>query len=194
MDFDVNNLIDFKPIKSIKTYQEKDIEPSQLDSFLPSFDYSKQRTYTFNSLINEVTVFDAASYILKQKGGMTTMKLHKLLYYCQAWSLVWDDAPLFNESIEAWANGPVVKDFFSFHRGSYTIDRVTIGNSDNLSNKQKETIDSVLEFYGGKISQWLIELTHLEEPWKAARVGLGPTDRGNRIISLESMAQYYSSL
>ena len=50
------------------------------------------------------------------------MKLQKLVYYCQAWSLVWDDMPLFESRIEAWANGPVVLDLYYRHRGQYWID------------------------------------------------------------------------
>lgn len=30
------------------------------------------------------------------------------MYYAQAWSLVWDEKPLFPERIEAWVNGPVL--------------------------------------------------------------------------------------
>ena len=37
-------------------------------------------------------VFDTAKYILEQLGSMSTMKLQKLCYYSQAWSLVWDDS------------------------------------------------------------------------------------------------------
>ena len=55
-----------------------------------------------------VTVFDVVRFILEQKGSTTAMKLQKLVYYCQAWSLVWDEQPLFKERIEAWVNGPVV--------------------------------------------------------------------------------------
>ena len=40
------------------------------------------------------SVFDTAKYILEKCGTMSTMKLQKLCYYSQAWSLVWDDAPL----------------------------------------------------------------------------------------------------
>lgn len=42
-------------------------------------------------------VFDTAKYILEKSGKMSTMKLQKLCYYSQAWALVWDDAPLFDE-------------------------------------------------------------------------------------------------
>lgn len=33
-------------------------------------------------------IFDTARYILEKEGQMSTMKLQKLCYYCQAWSLV----------------------------------------------------------------------------------------------------------
>jgi uncharacterized phage-associated protein len=33
------------------------------------------------------------------------LKLQKLLYYSQAWHLVWEDTPLFTARIEAWIDG-----------------------------------------------------------------------------------------
>ena len=139
-------------------------------------------------------VFDIAAYILERMGAMTTMKLQKLVYYSQAWSLVWDEKPLFEEDIEAWANGPVVRDLFDYHRGMYEISSIPIGNSRLLNQVQQETIDAVLDYYGNKPSQWLIELTHMEYPWIEARKGLLPLERGNRVIPLDTMADYYSSL
>ncbi|MYB93822.1 DUF4065 domain-containing protein [Candidatus Poribacteria bacterium] len=127
-------------------------------------------------------------------GAMTTMKLQKLAYYSQAWSLVWDEAPLFEETIEAWANGPVVRDLFDYHRGSYEISSMPIGNPRLLNQVQQETIDAVLEYYGDKPAQWLIELTHMEDPWVQARKGLPKLERGNRVISLDAIADYYSAL
>ena len=57
-------------------------------------------------------VFDVAKYILEKQGSMTTMKLQKLVYYSQAWSIVWDEKPIFAERIEAWASGPVVRELW----------------------------------------------------------------------------------
>ena len=51
------------------------------------------------------TVHDAAAYILAEQDKMSTMKLQKLLYYCQAWHLVWEEEPLFDAEFQAWANG-----------------------------------------------------------------------------------------
>ena len=52
----------------------------------------------------------------------------------------------------------------------------------------------MLGYYGDKSAQWLIDLTHSEEPWKQARVGLAPGERGNREITHAAMADYYSGL
>lgn len=143
-----------------------------------------------------VSVFDVANYILSKEGRCTSMKLHKLLYYCQAWSLVWDDVPLFPQSIEAWANGPVVRDLFALHRGKFELSPldITIGNPDHLSLEQKDTIDHVLAFYGNRTPQWLINQTHAERPWQISRRGLAQDERGHSEISLEDMRDYYSSL
>jgi uncharacterized phage-associated protein len=141
-----------------------------------------------------ISVFDVAKYILKKSGTMTTMKLQKLVYYCQAWSLIWDDEPLFKEKIEAWANGPIVRALFNKHRNMFKISSISKGSISKFSVDQKETIDSVLKYYGKKDSQWLSELTHNEDPWKNARNGLSPGERGDREITHASMMEYYSGL
>jgi len=43
-----------------------------------------------------VSVHDVTGYILDDR-TMTGLKLQKLLYYSQAWSLVWDGVALFEE-------------------------------------------------------------------------------------------------
>lgn len=139
------------------------------------------------------TALDVAEYILKQKGPITAMKLQKLVYYSQAWSLAWDDRAIFSERIEAWANGPVIPDLFANHRGKFIVETVG-GNSDALSKEEKETADAVIEGYWDKTSQWLSDLTHMEDPWKEARVGLPDTERSNREITLDALHQYYSGL
>lgn len=122
------------------------------------------------------------------------MKLQKLLYYAQAWSLVWDECPLFTEKIEAWANGPVVPDIYRDHRGLFLIESWSTGDAKRLDTEQQLTINSVVNFYGEKTAQWLSDLTHREKPWLDARRGLDPSDRGSEEITLDSMAEYYGSL
>lgn len=144
-----------------------------------------------------VSVFDVAAYILKKqpkKQSITAWKLQKLVYYCQAWSLVWDEQPIFKEKILAWANGPVVKELYQLHKGQFLVEKLSKGNSKNLSEKQKDSIDHVLKAYGEKTAQWLSDLTHMEEPWIEARRGLNPGERGEVEIKLSTMHEYYSSI
>jgi uncharacterized phage-associated protein len=141
-----------------------------------------------------VNVFDVAEYILQKCRPMTAMKLQKLVYYCQAWSLVWDEKPLFPEKILAWANGPVVYELFKCHQGKYSVSTLGKGNLEKINGPQEATISAVLEAYGDKTSQWLSDLAHLEEPWKTARKGLPDNLRGFNEITLDSMMEYYSGL
>jgi uncharacterized phage-associated protein len=140
------------------------------------------------------SVLDVAAYILNKCGPMTAMKLQKLVYYSQAWSLVWDEEPLFDEEVEAWANGPVVWTLYNAHRGQYQIGEIPGGNLRNLTADQINTIDSVVKFYGDKPAQWLSDLTHMEDPWKFARQGLPDGERSGRVIPKAHMAEYYGSL
>ena len=118
-------------------------------------------------------VFDTAKYILEKSGEMSTMKLQKLCYYSQAWALVWDDAPLFDEDFQAWANGPVCPELFFKTKGMYSVNaKDETGGEENLTDDQKDTIGKVLEYYGGHDAQWLSQLTHMEDPWLKARKGV----------------------
>lgn len=83
-------------------------------------------------------VFDTAKYILEKSGKMSTMKLQKLCYYSQAWALVWDDAPLFDEDFQAWANGPVCPELFFKTKGMYSVNaKDETGGEENLTDDQK---------------------------------------------------------
>lgn len=139
-------------------------------------------------------VFDVTAYILNRMGPMTTWKLQKLVYYCQAWSLVWDDDALFPEEIEAWANGPVVRALYNVHESQYRVSSLGRGDESNLSPDQRETVEAVLEYYGDKSPQWLGDLTHMEDPWKYARMGIPVGERGSTVIPKQNMAEYYGSL
>lgn len=143
-------------------------------------------------------IIDVAKYILECQGAMSTMKLQKLCYYSQAWCLAWEERPLFEEDFQAWANGPVCYELFNWHRHKFLIsaDELPQLTGNNLNDSEKEIINQVLEFYGGKDAHWLSELTHQERPWKDARqkANAMPGDSCDQIITKESMLEYYSGL
>jgi uncharacterized phage-associated protein len=136
---------------------------------------------------------DVAKHILRRLGPTPAMKLQKLVYYCQAWSLVWDERPMVADEFQAWANGPVAPELYERHRGRFMVDAVN-GDPQSLDDAALDTIEGVLQFYGDKSSQWLSDLTHAEDPWREARGSLPPGARSNAVISHASMAEYYSGL
>lgn len=145
------------------------------------------------------SVFDAAQCVLdllkaRRALPVTTWKLQKLVDHSQAWAAVWDDQPIFPERIEAWANGPVSPSLYSLHRGEFKISSLTEGDAGKVSKDHKDTIMAVIDFYGDKSAQYLSELAHNERPWKDARKGLSPGERGNHEISVAAMAEYYGGL
>jgi len=140
-------------------------------------------------------VKDVATYILESKGAMSAMKLQKLAYYSQAWHLVWDDTPLFEDRIEAWANGPVSPVLYNEHRGRFSVEPGTVGGaSAALTADERESIDAVLKVYQPRSASELSSLTHRESPWSDARGSMSIGERSNTEITKASMAEYYGSL
>lgn len=140
------------------------------------------------------SVHDVAAYVLEKSGTVTAVKLQKLVYYCQAWHLVWDERPLFKAKIEAWASGPVVRALYASHRQQYNVSEIPSGDASKLTDSEKTTVDAVMGYYGDKTSQQLSDLTHLEAPWRDARKGLAPGEHGEEEITTTAMMEYYSSL
>lgn len=143
-------------------------------------------------------VFDVAEYVLSEvENPLTTMKLQKLVYYCQAWSLAWDEQPLFDEEFEAWANGPVCRELFEQHKGSYVVNKghfISMLSNSEFSDNQLETMDAVIEFYGDKDPHWLSELTHKELPWREARGNCKELSYCTKVIDKFTMQTYYIGL
>lgn len=142
------------------------------------------------------TVKHVARYIIESSGSMTTMKLEKLSYYCQAWSLAWDGVPLFDEDFQAWANGPVCPDLYKEHRGLFKVDEdfLTSYSSHEFEPDQIDTIKAVLDYYGDESPSYLSELTHKERPWKESRGNLKLGESSTNIIPKELMQEYYGGL
>lgn len=121
---------------------------------------------------------------------MHTVKLQKLVYYCQAWHTTALDRPLFDDSIQAWEHGPVVPQVWHARRGYSSIAAtdlsVDVPEIDALS---VQVVDAVLAFYGS-MSAWDLEaLTHNEPPWKDIYYPMA-----NRVITPEAMRVYYSGV
>ncbi|MBI2919196.1 MAG: DUF4065 domain-containing protein [Chloroflexi bacterium] len=118
---------------------------------------------------------------------ITNLKLQKLCYYAQGFSLAIFNERLFPEEIQAWKHGPVVEVLWREYN-RYGYQPIPIPNDidpDLYSEDVKDLLDEVYEVYG-QFSAWkLRDMTHQEPPWKEAAGG---------IISIESMRQHFKTL
>lgn len=123
------------------------------------------------------------------KDGNVVMQ--KLCYYAQAMYLVIYNKPLFDERIEAWENGPVVKDVYDLYRWyNYNLKK-----NDNItfSQEEEQVLKVVNSVYGFKTANELIESTHNEKPWKQFEAVAKERDN-NPEIKKEDMMNYYVAL
>lgn len=146
--------------------------------------------------MEKIDSIELSKYIISKmyiKGKkINHLKLQKLLYYIEAWHLVYTEEALIEDDFEAWLHGPVVRKVWNLYK-SYSVmfdDLPDVTPSKiNLTEEQEQIIDDVLDEYGDKTGYYLECLTHVEEPWIEAR-GRGE----NQIISREIMKKYYSGL
>lgn len=140
-----------------------------------------------------ISANDVVKYIVDKVGCISQVRLHQLLYYCQAWSLVWDDKPLFHEAIKAWHN-PIICVLWKSGIYNSTFDEWHSGDSSKLNSAQTETIDSVINYYNAMSAQEMVDLIHSEGPLKSARKHLRLNERGDVEITHKSMKNYYGRL
>ena len=121
---------------------------------------------------------DAAEYILEQfDAPLSTMKLQKLLYFAQGWTLAIVNRRLVNTDFEAWKWGPVSHELYTHHRRQYGIEHLVGGDASTVTGNNKVILDAVIENYGGLSGMQLGDLTHQPgTPWTTVRQEAGITD------------------
>ena len=143
------------------------------------------------------TALNTAKYILnycKDNGirDCSNKKLQKLLYYVQAWSLAFDNGPVFDDEIEAWVHGPVVRSVYRKYKDFGFNPIFVVDNrgydADCFSDTTRIIMDTVLKTYSKYDAEVLEMRTHLESPWIEARRS------GSTVISQDSMRTYYKSM
>jgi uncharacterized phage-associated protein len=137
-------------------------------------------------------VNDVAAALLSRTGAVTTMKLQKLVYYSQAWHLVFHSTPLFENPIEAWPQGPVTRTLYEKHRKRYKVADWPSGNPAQLTESEKKTVEWVLSKYSGFSAEALSRMTHMEAPWRIARALLGDDEKSSEPIATENILHFYA--
>lgn len=140
----------------------------------------------------------------EQGVSISPLKLQKLLYYVQAWHLVYfNQNPLFEDVPEAWVNGPVYRVIYKKHKRTDIYNDIHLRRSSDtntmlneliLSKEQKDYLVSVLKNYAFMSHDRLVFLTHSEKPWNEARAGVGDFEYSENKISHELIYKYYKDL
>lgn len=141
-------------------------------------------------------IADVAKKLLELQGPMTTMKLQKLAFYAQAYSLARRHRALFGSRFEAWVNGPVAPDLFDMHRGKFMVwpDDLPHADSSRLTEGESRIVGTVARKLGHLTGEQLRELSHSEAPWLDARRGLSALEKGDREITVDAISGFYSRM
>ena len=137
------------------------------------------------------TARDIARYFLAvqdDEEAISNLKLQKLLYYAQGFSLALTGKTLFNEQIKAWIHGPVVPTVWYEYKsfGAGPIPRPTDFDSASIHSETRSLLDEVYSVYG-QFSAWrLREMTHAEPLWK--------TTRQSAVLGRAEMERYFKTL
>lgn len=136
-----------------------------------------------------MNVTDVAKYIINYPDiYVDNLKLQKLLFYSQAVSLVLNNKSLFDEPIEAWDYGPVIRKIYNSYK-SYDQQIPRVEDNIDLDTKDVEMIDIALGYYGKMSGPQLITLTHSEKPWKEAYAKGRNTE-----ITANAIKDFYSTI
>jgi uncharacterized phage-associated protein len=100
-------------------------------------------------------------------GGVTPLKLQKLVYYVKAWSLV-DGAPLVDGTFVRWTHGPVNVPLYLHFKdhGRAPLQPVALGPEHTPQGAARDFVDFVGHSYAHFPAVALSKMTHDEAPWK----------------------------
>lgn len=156
-----------------------------------------------------VSPSDIAKYFLlktTEDGELISpLKMQKLVYYAYVWCLVNTGEKIFDEQIEAWANGPVVPSLYQELKkyGSAPINAMEYTGIQSSEQgdafiKQFETtilqcLSEVYNKYQTMTAFELVLATHSEQPWIEARKGLAPHEKSSNPILDQNIISSYSA-
>jgi uncharacterized phage-associated protein len=131
-----------------------------------------------------------------EKDPLTNLRLQKLLYYAQAWSLIVRESELFSDEIQAWRHGPVVPTVFRNlpdGHGANQINSNAFATVPDLQGDEAEFVRRVWEAYNQYSALQLSRMTHQEMPWRNAW-GERPVDgTGNDPISIDHLEDFFGN-
>lgn len=152
--------------------------------------------------MNKVDINLIADYTVlklhKKDINIIPLQLQKLLYYIQAWHMVYfgRENTLFDEVPKAFMCGAIYPTIYKRYEQVNTYSFIPLPNINslkelNLEEEQYKFLDSIYEHYGKMSHDRLVQLNFNSQPWYEQREGLKPFEASDRDISLDSMYSFY---
>jgi uncharacterized phage-associated protein len=140
--------------------------------------------------------FVRLSFAGNEPDPLTNLRLQKLLYYAQAWSLVARACELFPEELMAWRHGPVVREVYRSlsDREDHLIGPEAFAGAADLPLPEAELVRAVWDAYKRFSATQLWTMTHREPPWKKAWGGRPKDAAEGNPISLNDMDEYFANV
>lgn len=127
---------------------------------------------------------------------ISNLKLQKLVYYAQAWHLALYGSPLIEEDFQAWIHGPVLPALYTLYKSfgcQPIVQETNLAEQKNIPPDTLSFLKEVADEYFACDAFELEQMTHAEDPWRRARVGLAADDPSTRCIEKAWMKEYYGS-
>lgn len=121
-----------------------------------------------------MSALDVAAEILhlaaREGVPVSPMKLNKLAYICHGWHLAIVGRPLFDETVEAWAYGPVVPSLYHEYKHFGRDPISESGDVSELPANSRRIIRGVWEKYNELSATQLSAMTHSPgTPWSETK-------------------------
>ena len=126
---------------------------------------------------------------------ISNLKMQKLCYLAQGWSLALLGRPLFDDVIEAWGQGPAIPPLFRrfkpYRWGALDVYKLRTNPDKKLDAEELELLDWVWKKYGRYSGGELRDLTCGQRPWKEAYGDTEPPFRSEEEVTQASMKAYF---
>ncbi len=128
----------------------------------------------------------------QQDKQLTPMQLLKLVYISHSWMLGLYNRPLFEDKIEAWRYGPVIRSVYSRYKrfGAIPISDDVKDQESSFDEYALDVMEQVVKIYGNYNGLMLSSLCHQPgSPWEVTI-----TETGENSVIQNDLIEYYYTM
>ena len=129
----------------------------------------------------------------KNETPITPMQVQKLAYFAHGWNLGLGFGPLFQDAVESWQYGPVIRSIYHALKsyGGEPVTEPILAEEEEFTQLEDTLISMIYQRYGELEGVRLSQMTHAEgSPWQQTYL----QDKRSTIIHNHIIRDYYAEL